>query len=240
MQKIQCPNCPGTFDTPFCAECGRPRTLKRIDGQYILNEISSVLNFDKGILYTIRELLIRPDVNIRAFIHQDRNRLVKPIIFIIVCSLIYILTEQVFGYEKAYVEALNSEENTTLLLLRWMQQNYGYANILMAIFIALWLKLLFRKHDYNIYEVLILLLFVIGIGMLFFTLFGVFEVVVGIRVMHYGALIGILYASWAIARFYDKTKWSSYLKAFAAYSLGMVCFYAIVILLGNVIDLVLK
>jgi hypothetical protein len=34
--------------------------LRRIDGTYIINEISSVIFLDKGILYTIKELLIRP------------------------------------------------------------------------------------------------------------------------------------------------------------------------------------
>ncbi len=48
-----------------------------------------MINFDKGIFYTIKELLIRPGENIPKFIHNDRNRLVKPLIFVIVCSLIY-------------------------------------------------------------------------------------------------------------------------------------------------------
>ncbi|MEM6298978.1 MAG: DUF3667 domain-containing protein, partial [Bacteroidota bacterium] len=60
------------------------KPLKRIDKAYILSEISSVLNLEKGIFYTIKELLIRPGKSIRTFIHEDRTRLVKPIVFIIV------------------------------------------------------------------------------------------------------------------------------------------------------------
>ena len=61
------------------------------------------LNFDRGILYTVRELLLRPGKTVRQFIQEDRNRLVKPIVFIIVCSLIYSLIQQVVRFEDGYV-----------------------------------------------------------------------------------------------------------------------------------------
>jgi hypothetical protein len=73
-----CKLCQSELSGEFCAQCGHPQTLKRIDGTYILSEIGSVFNFEKGILFTIRELLIRPGENVQNFIHRDRNRLVKP------------------------------------------------------------------------------------------------------------------------------------------------------------------
>ena len=78
-------------------------TLPRIDGKYIWNEISSVLNFEKGLFYTIRELLIRPGETVREFIQKDRNRLVKPIIFIIICSFIYTIIQQILKVLKIYL-----------------------------------------------------------------------------------------------------------------------------------------
>ncbi|MDN5481533.1 MAG: DUF3667 domain-containing protein, partial [Chryseobacterium sp.] len=71
----------------FCSNCKQNIKPKRIDGHYILHEIEHVLHFDRGILYTIRELLIRPGENIRNFISENRSRLVKPVLFIIVTSL---------------------------------------------------------------------------------------------------------------------------------------------------------
>ena len=46
-----CKNCKSEAMQNYCPNCGTPVALKRINGQYILKEISSVLNFDKGILY---------------------------------------------------------------------------------------------------------------------------------------------------------------------------------------------
>ena len=65
------------------------KTLERIDGKYIWKEIVSVLNFDKGIFYTIKEIFLRPGKTIQEFLLYDRKRLVKPILFIIIMSLVY-------------------------------------------------------------------------------------------------------------------------------------------------------
>ena len=45
--------------------------LERIDGAYILKEIGGVLNFEKGILYTIKELFLRPGKAVLEFILYD-------------------------------------------------------------------------------------------------------------------------------------------------------------------------
>ena len=148
-----CKNCKTEVNQNYCPNCGIPITLPRINGQYIFKEITSVLNFDKGILFTIKELLIRPGQSIKDFIHKDRNRLVKPIIFLIVSSLIYTLAQQFLNFEDGYVNSGGFGESAVAKIFGWIQKNYGYANILMAIFIAIWIKIFFRKYEYNFFEI---------------------------------------------------------------------------------------
>jgi hypothetical protein len=100
---INCVNCNNQITENYCSSCGHPAKLKRIDGHYIIHEIEHVLHFEKGILYTIRELLIRPGENVGHFISENRSRLVKPIIFIIVTSLIYTLIAHFFHIEDGYI-----------------------------------------------------------------------------------------------------------------------------------------
>ncbi len=235
-----CTNCKTEVNQNYCPNCGIPITLTRINGRYIFKEIASVLNFDKGILFTIRELLIRPGQNVKDFIHKDRNRLVKPIIFIIICSLIYTLFQQLLHFEDGYVNPGGLEESTVTIIFEWIQNNYGYANILMAIFIAIWIKILFRKYNYNFFEILILLCFVMGVGMLIYTIFGIIESATKIRVLHFGGIAGLAYASWAIGRFFDKNKKANYLKGFLSYLLGMIFFFFAAIISGIGIDLMQK
>lgn len=235
-----CKSCGAESKDNFCAKCGSPTTLKRINGRYILAEIRSILNLEKGILYTIKELFIRPDVSIQRFMHNDRNRLVKPLLFIIICSLIYTVAQQLLRFEDGYVNTGGLEKSTVRTIFEWIQKNYGFANILMAIFITTWIKLFFKKYKYNFFEIIVLLCFVMGNEMIIYTTFGILESIIKIKVLQIGAVVGILYTSWAIGRFFDKKKKINYLKGLLTYILGMITFYFIAIMIGVGVDLISK
>ena len=134
-----CKKCNFEFQSNYCPNCGHPHKLERINSRYIVSEIASVLNFQKGILYTIKELLIRPGYYIRVFISEDRNRLVKPITFILITSLIYTIIVRIFHFEDGVIDgardAFDNADSATLAIIKWVQENFGYANIIMAIFI---------------------------------------------------------------------------------------------------------
>ena len=237
---MNCKNCNTEVSLNYCSNCGQPVKLKRINGHYILHEIEHVLHFEKGILYTIRELLVRPGANTRHFITENRSRLVKPIIFIIVTSLVYTLINHFFHIEDGYVKFQEAKRSTTGLIFIWVQQHYGYANIIMAVFTALWVKLFFKKYGYNFFEILILLCFVMGMGMLIYAFFALIQGISHINLMTVAGIIGFAYSTWAIGQFFDKKKPASYFKAFAAYILGMLTFMLAAMLLGMAIDLIIK
>ena len=233
----KCKKCGTEFQGNYCPNCGTPYMLPRINGQYIVKEIRSVLNFDKGILYTIRELILRPGMNIRIFIQEDRNRLVKPIIFLILCSLIYTLTQRVLHFEDEYMKS-DVRDSAAIKIYEWVRTHYGYANIIMGVFIGLWTKILFRKSEFNLYEILILIFFIMGMGMLFYTLFGIAESLTRLKILHLGSLIGIIYSAWAIGSFFNKHKVSSYIKGFFSYLLGWMTSIILVMVIGILIDLI--
>lgn len=234
-----CRNCNHELSGKFCSNCGDPVQLKRIDAHYIMHEIEHVLHFEKGILFTIKELLIRPGKNVREFVSENRNRLVKPIIFIIVTSLIYSIITHFFHIEDGYISHTGTEQSSTTAIFDWIQKHYGYANIIMGIFIAFWIKLFFRRYNYNFFEIVILLCFVMGMGMLLFSFFGILEGITKIHLMQAAGMVGIIYCCWAIAQFFDKSKGINYFKAFIAYILGFITFSIAALLLGALIDLVI-
>lgn len=224
----------------FCCNCGLPIQIKRVDRHYIVHEIQHLLHFEKGILYTVKELLISPGQNIRGFITDNRSRLVKPILFIIITSLIYTVIDHFFHIEQGYVDYSNSEKTTTSLILDWVQNHYGYANIIMGVCIAFWLKLFFRKYSYNFFEILILLCFVMGIGMLIFSVFALLEGLTKVSLMKISGIIAVSYCTWAIGLFFDSTKAINYLKALVSYILGMLTFFISIMLLGVLVDVFIK
>ncbi|MBK7244227.1 MAG: DUF3667 domain-containing protein [Saprospiraceae bacterium] len=240
---MNCKNCNTEINSKFCPDCGQPSILKRIDRHYIIHEIEHVLHFERGILYTIRELTINPGQIIQKYLSENRSRLVKPIIFIIITSLIYTILNHLFHIEDGYVnyqEAKNETPSAVGNMVKWVQDHYGYANIIMGIFIALWLKLFFRKYNYNFYEILSMLCFVMGMGMLIFSVFVIIQGLTHFNLMTIAGVLGIAYCLWAIGQFYDKKKKINYLKALFAYILGMITFWIFPVLIGTIIDLLNK
>lgn len=213
MSRI-CKKCKSEVTQNYCPNCGHPEILTRIDGQYLLQEIRSVLSFEKGFLFTIRELAINPGRSIKDFLNEDRNRLVKPIVFLVVTSLIYTVFNNIFLFEDGYVKFSTNVESATLTIFKWIRGNYGYANIIMAFFIGGWIKLFFRKHKFNIFEILVLLCFVMGMGMLIYSIFGVIQSLTSFALMQIAGIIGSIYLTWSIGDFYGKGKIINYVKAF--------------------------
>jgi hypothetical protein len=78
-----------------------------------------------------------------------------------------------------------------------------------------------------------------GIGMLLFAFFGIAESLIDLEIIDKGYSIGILYILWAIAQFFDKKKFTNYLKALVSYLLGMITFMIGIMILGTIIDLIL-
>lgn len=237
---MNCKNCNAEINSKFCPDCGQPTTLKRIDGKYIIHEIEHVLHFERGILYTIRELITNPGQNIRDYLSENRSRLVKPIIFIILTSLIYTLTSRFFHIEEELINFEATEKSAIGSILKWMQGNYGYTSILTGIFIAIWLKLFFKKYGYNFFELLIMLCFVQGISMLIFAVFAFAEGLLHFKLLSVAGIIGVIYVIWAVGNFFKAKKIENYLKALISYLLGTITFYIIIFAIGITIDILTK
>jgi hypothetical protein len=237
---MNCKNCNSELNSKFCPDCGQPTNLKRIDGHYIIHEIEHVLHFERGILYTIRELITKPGQNIRNYLSENRSRIVKPIIFIIITSLIYTLISHFFHIEEEYVNYKGLEKSSIGTILKWIQGNYGYASILTGIFIAIWLKVFFRKYGYNFFELLIMLCFVQGISMLIFAVFAFAEGLLHLKLLNVAGIIGVIYIIWAIGNFFEAKKIGNYLKALISFLLGTITFYIIIFAIGITFDILTK
>lgn len=235
-----CRKCGEQVRKNYCSRCGTPTRLPRVDGRYIWREIASILNLDRRIVYTVKELLLRPGMSVRGFLHEDRDRLVKPIVFIVLTSLIYMLARYFFPFVDPLFDTKSigePEDSIVVAMFEWIQSNYGYANMLMAGFVAGWIRLLFRKQPYNYSEIIVLLCYVMGMSMLFDAIFGL--VGRGLRLpgaTRVGSLLGILYISWGIACFFDRRKKWNYFKGFVAYQHGLFCFIVVAVSLAVVFE----
>lgn len=234
-----CKKCNSPLHTDYCSACGHPAVPQRIDSVYIIEELRSVFNFERGIFFTLKALLTAPGDNVRVFIEEDRDHLVKPILFLIICSLAYTFVLQSIGVDLVYEPVSEEDKTLTIEMFAWIINNTGYSNIMMSVFIGAWLQVFFRKHNFNFFEILILLCFVMGIGMLIYTLFLILANLSDINFDIIASIIGFAYCAWAISSFYDGHKIGNFFKAFIAYCLGATSFYAVVFIVGTSISAML-
>jgi hypothetical protein len=108
----------------------------------------------------------------------------------------------------------------------------------MGIFIAFWTKIFFKKYGFNLFEIIILLCFTLGMSMLIYTFFAILEGATDKNVTVLSSIIGMLYCVWSIGQFFDPHKTVGYLKALSAYILGCITFTIAVFTIGSTIDLI--
>lgn len=215
-------------------------TLTRIDKYYALNEILKLLNFEKEFIYTCKGLLLQPGKIVNEYIHTNRTKITNPITFLLLSSVIYTLISHFFKTDAIYTDFFKKTYNNSALstIYMWTQENLGYANLLMIFPLTLWIKILFRKHHYNIYEIMVLLALIMGFGTLLFSVESIVDFffpqyfLLNNNIM---AVISFVYLSWAIADFFGRSV-KNFLKGFIAYVLGFLTLQIVIVLTAILID----
>jgi len=235
-----CKNCNEIVDLNYCPNCGKPVKLNRIDGKYIIQEIVEFFFANKGMLYTIRKVLINPGDSVRQFIAEDRHRYVKPITFILITSLIYALVNHLFSIkaEDIYQQS-EMFVGSVSVIFNWMLIDYpGYSSIITGFFVAFWIKLFFKKYGYNIFEIFILICFVSGVTTIITTIVAIIQGITHLKLIETTSYLLMGYFIWAIGQFFDRKKISSYIKVFISFILGSFVLGFIMVVVGTIIDVI--
>lgn len=100
---MDCANCRTAFEGRFCPACGQPAHTGRLTGRYLLHEVPhSIFHVDKGLLFTMKELFVRPAGTIADYIAGQRAKHFKPLAYVVVMSA---LSSFVAHLVRAYAEA---------------------------------------------------------------------------------------------------------------------------------------
>ena len=95
-----CANCDravGGADQKFCPACGQPTPTHRIDWHFLGHELEhSVLHMDRGIFYSLKNLMLRPGHFIRDYIEGRRARHVKPLMLIMILAAAMVFIAKYF------------------------------------------------------------------------------------------------------------------------------------------------
>ncbi|MBN8642045.1 MAG: DUF3667 domain-containing protein [Flavobacteriales bacterium] len=239
---MNCTNCNSPILDDRCLSCVTKPELKKIDRHYVTHELMHLFHIEKGFLYSVKELITRPGDSIRHYITSDRTKHMKPIPFLIFCALLYTVIAHYFKPIEVVNDEVDFVKGSYVKVIReWIDTHYGYTYIMMSVFIAGWARLLFKKYSYNFYEIMTLLCYVLGQGMLFTMLELPLHKYINQYVFNVIAIGSTLaYPTFAIGQFFDKSKITSYVKAFLTFLLGHLSFYFVVLGIGFMLDIILK
>ena len=89
---ITCKNCGYIFKGNFCNICSQSAATKRINFEFLWEDLEhGLLHYDKGLLYSLKKLFLKPGSAIQEYIQGKRVHHFRPISMVIVLATVYAL-----------------------------------------------------------------------------------------------------------------------------------------------------
>jgi hypothetical protein len=165
-----CKNCGSALHGKYCVDCGQAANTHQINAHFLWHDIQhGLMHFDKGILYSIKELFTRPGATIREYLEGKRVWHFKPVSMLILLATVYGLLYHFFhiGFDKSsFGQGFNAGFNHTgqksplklnlEAINDWIGTHYALVTLIQLPFYAIASRLAFRKSGYNYVEHLIM------------------------------------------------------------------------------------
>ena len=147
-----CQNCGAEGDQNYCPGCGQALQAKRISMHTLLNEVAHTFwHFEKGFLYTLKELAINPGTTQRKYLSGIRLRYQKPFPLFAI-SVTFCALALFFIYRNA---ANQSDQ--------FFYKHYFFmVQAAMLPFFALITYILFKSRDLYYAEALVMNVYLLG------------------------------------------------------------------------------
>lgn len=209
-----CKNCGNSVSNVYCSHCGQSVHTSRINLHYMLHELQhSVLHVDKGIFYTIKQMIVRPGYAIKEYLEGKRVNHFKPFSFILVLGAIYAFIVHLLNiYPEAHFfgEEANSASENNKILFEWIYAHYSLVMFLLIPVSALSTYLTFRKSGYNYMEHVIIYSYITGMHIILLLFIYPFYYLTMSSVVYSIALIaGYIYNIWVLSQLFRKTSWAA-------------------------------
>ena len=218
---------------------------KRITMQTIWAYLLSILNIERGLLYSMKQLTVRPGQAIKEFLFTEKRNLhIKPLSFLILTA-----TVSTFITLKLMAQDINitgidigTRENDSLFIKQLIENfNYligKYFNLFQMLkipFLSLGTYWLFKKNKFNFAEHLVINSYIYGYLSIFIIFIGI---CIWFSSMQMGGIIATLtfiYPIYVYIKLFDEHIALGIAKSFAVYLIGnilhLLCMGLIVIVM---------
>lgn len=214
---IICKNCGSQVSDNFCSSCGQRADTHKLNMHFILHDLQhGLFHFDKGILYTAKQLLTRPGHTIREFLEGKRIRHFQPLSFAIVLATFYGLLWHYLIFDRLHSSLTEPGEDITRAswkIVTWINEHFAFDCLILIITSTLVSYVIFKKRKYNLAEHLVLNTYLMGlfliVSLLVFPIVYIFGNALTLQygIVQQGFLLVLM--CWCYAQFFNdasKTK----------------------------------
>ncbi|KUJ52058.1 DUF3667 domain-containing protein [Chryseobacterium sp. JAH] len=148
---ITCKNCGNLFDGNYCNQCGQSAKTKRINYEFLWEDIQhGLLHYDKGIGYSLKKLFEKPGYVISDYIEGKRVNHFRPISMVIIVATIYALIYHLLDLNHRSA----IDESSGAVLEKIFEHYYWFVVATIPVY-TFTTYLMFKKTGYNFYEIII-------------------------------------------------------------------------------------
>ena len=148
-KKSSCINCNTEIIGEFCHNCSQKSTTQRLDIKHFIQHdiIHGVFHFDKGLPFTLKEIILRPALVAQNYIQGKRVRYYN----------FFYLTLVIIGFTlliQSYIGApiLKNNNPSYVKSINFAKENMKYILLSFIPFFAISSRIVYRKVKYNIAE----------------------------------------------------------------------------------------
>ncbi len=243
-----CLNCGRPVIENYCSNCGQSTEEHTINLHFLWHDVlHGLFHFDKGILFTIKELFTRPGHSIREYIQGKRVQHFKPVSLVLILATVYGFLFHYFhinmlvnsislsGSGKDFIAAQNKLRS----LNDWVIEHYEIIALIQLPVYSFGTYLAFRKSGYNFSEHLVLNAFLTAqrlvLHIVAFPLYYLYnETTVLRKIDACTDVIGYALLVWSLIQFfYNRKKLVTFFKAL----LSLLIFFISWLLLSLIVVL---
>lgn len=225
----QCLNCGAPLPEPYCSSCGQKRVSRISFAQFLVIARRGFFEMDSPIFRNLIELTIRPGHACRDYVEGKRKRYFNPVrysfwlmtILMVLATLLGVdllkASSDVFSPEVGDLEFAEQDK-----LMAFMNNAFVYIYYVNMFCFALVIRFFFRKHKYNVWELLLTCMFLFGhltIPSIIFVVLGLYAVP---AVQIFLLVLWLVYFAISIAQFYQPHKKTNYVKSMASILFGWI------------------
>lgn len=219
IKEIICKNCKSICKGNYCYNCGQATATQRLGVRQQLSEsILSIVMVNRGFLFTVKSLTIRPGKAIKEYIQGNRIVHYPPSKYLLLIgATVAFFSSRYHFFSGQLASVMLSNEADTLLSNFWLYADtYTTVINIFTIPVFAFFSWLFRRASYNFAENIVLNTYITSQQLLLFIcIVPLFEIYATTPqyLLEFYIIITLIYNVWVYKQFFELKSWLGVISA---------------------------